>query len=624
MSQYVLRNKVLIIMVFVAAGFWAKGTHVVGGEVYYNYVGNDSYYVHLQVYVDCENGRPRAISADSTGTIAIYENLTYNLKKQREVWRTGPLRLNKTQYNCIEPPTGVCVDMYEFDTVFVLNPNTFGYYIAFQRCCRNGSLLNIEDPLGTGATYSAFIPPIDQFGINSNPRFKERPPNYLCVNERFEFDHSATDLDGDSLVYRICAPKNMRSTTPPKPLIPEAPPYFDVIWKAPYDQNNPLPVKNKFSVKSDGKLQFWPTQLGQYVFAVCVDEYREGEFLSSTWRDYQFNVMPCKFNVKSNFSVNSIICGKSLEFKDESKGATEVKWKVEGPGFYEVSDNRNYVIDSLLPGKYKASLVANNGNCTDTFVQRFTVLPNFETSNISLSKCKTDTLILPQRSFYGVETIWHDSSGLLNIDTLKAFAGQTDELFIHKGDFNGCRFVDSYFVDVLIDSFSVNLDTVPHCLGEIFSFSLNKISQYDSVVWSVKSGAFSERFKKLVFQGELLKVDLKLIEGNCKDSVTYMVKAHGEGNIEFEKPNIITPNNDGFNDCYKPLVKEARDVACDNYSITIYNRWGGKVYEEIESSEIPCWDAINYRGGGKVLAGVYYVFVEVDGYSFNHTIHVVY
>jgi gliding motility-associated-like protein len=597
---------------------------VVGGEVYYDYLGNDSYYVHLQVYVDCEFGRPQAISADSTGTIAIYENLTYKLKSEREVWRTGPLRLNKVQYNCVEPPTGVCVDMYEFDTIFVLKPNTFGYYIAYQRCCRNGSLLNIEDPLGTGATYSAFIPPIDQYGVNSNPRFKERPPNYLCVNERFEFDHSATDPDGDSLAYRICAPKNMRSTNPPKPYIPEAPPYFDVVWKSPFDQNNPLPVKNRFIVKPNGKLQFWPTQLGQYVFAVCVDEYREGEFLSTTWRDYQFNVMPCKFNVKANFNVESIICGETLELKDESKGALEITWQVEGAGFFEESKDEDFQLKDLKPGNYKASLIANNGNCADTFEQRFTVLPDLVKSTSFYEKCKQDTLVLAKRDFFGLETRWIDSTTLLNLDTLKGYAGFDDQLIIHTGDYKGCRFVDSYFVDVLIDTFSTHIDTIPHCLGTVYSFSVADNEAYNKVVWQVDTASYLNGFRHLIMKGSGANVRLDLYNGNCSDSAVFFVESQGYGEIEFETPNIITPNNDGFNDCYKPLIKGARNVACDKYSITIYNRWGGKVHEIVETNEIPCWDATNPKGGGKVLAGVYYVFVEVDGYKYHHTLHVVY
>ncbi|MGB0431951.1 MAG: hypothetical protein ACPGLV_15865, partial [Bacteroidia bacterium] len=498
-------------------------THVVGGEVFYNYLGNDSYYVHLQVYVDCENGRSEAISQDSTGTIAIYENLTYDLNKHREVFRTGPVRLNKLQYNCVQPPAGVCVDMYTYDTVFVLKPNTFGYYIAFQRCCRNESILNIEDPLGTGATYSAFIPPIEKHGANSNPRFKQKPPNYLCVNERFEFNHSATDPDGDSLAYRICTPKNMRITRPSKPEIPDAPPYIDVTWKAPYSEWYPLPVKNNFKIKPDGMLQFWPTNLGQYVFAVCVDEYRKGELLSTSWRDYQFNVMPCKFNVRANFKVPELFCGNEFELKDESTGAQSVKWIIKMPNETIESDLRNFNLSNMVAGNYNISLVATSGNCADTFNRKLTVLPKSLNKNYYLQKCKTDTLALKQRDYYALKTEWLDSTALFNIDTLKAYAGTKDTFFIHKGYFNECSFIDSYFVDVQLDTFSVLIEPLPHCLGTIYKMSTIDSFKYNQIIWRIKNDSFSNKHEHLVLNGQVLNLKLQLALNSCKDSAEYLL-----------------------------------------------------------------------------------------------------
>ena len=34
-----------------------------------------------------------------------------------------------------------------------------GYIFAYQRCCRNGIINNIVDPLETGATFIAEVPP---------------------------------------------------------------------------------------------------------------------------------------------------------------------------------------------------------------------------------------------------------------------------------------------------------------------------------------------------------------------------------------------------------------------------------------------------------------------------------
>ena len=77
----------------------------------------------------------------------------------------------------------------------------------YQRCCRNETLLNITEPLETGATYTVHISP---------EKFKEKIQIlYLvhfhlsmlfCVNKPYYFKHTATDADGDSLVYSFCTP----------------------------------------------------------------------------------------------------------------------------------------------------------------------------------------------------------------------------------------------------------------------------------------------------------------------------------------------------------------------------------------------------------------------------------
>jgi len=80
------------------------------------------------------------------------------------------------------------------------------YVIAFQRCCRNETILNIEDPEFSGSTYVIEINPASQASCNSSPVFNNFPPTVICNNEPINFDHSASDPDGDSLVYFFCSP----------------------------------------------------------------------------------------------------------------------------------------------------------------------------------------------------------------------------------------------------------------------------------------------------------------------------------------------------------------------------------------------------------------------------------
>ena len=48
-------------VLLVALGLNLKATHIVGGELYYEYLGNNNYSVTLDYFIDCVNGNPGAI-----------------------------------------------------------------------------------------------------------------------------------------------------------------------------------------------------------------------------------------------------------------------------------------------------------------------------------------------------------------------------------------------------------------------------------------------------------------------------------------------------------------------------------------------------------------------------------
>ena len=45
-------------------------------------------------------------------------------------------------------------------------------------------------------------------GCNNSPTWNNYPPGYLCVNSNTYYSTSATDIDGDSLVYNLVNPLN--------------------------------------------------------------------------------------------------------------------------------------------------------------------------------------------------------------------------------------------------------------------------------------------------------------------------------------------------------------------------------------------------------------------------------
>jgi len=283
-------KKLISTLLFLFVFFTSFASHIVGGELHYEYLGNDNYKVILKVYRDCYNGIP---PFDDPVNIGIYDTLG-NLVTVLDISLPGSDTLaNETNDPCLTPPDNVCVEEAIYIFNVTLPPIDGGYFICWQRCCRNGSILNIVDPGNTGSSYLAHIP--GPWGsVNSDPYFNNFPPTVICANKPLVFDHSATDLDGDSLVYELCRPYKGAEASMGQPNPPLPPPYEFVDYTGTFTELLPLPANPIISIDPvTGLLTGTPTAIGQYVVAICVKEYRNGTLLSEHKRDFQFNVTNC-------------------------------------------------------------------------------------------------------------------------------------------------------------------------------------------------------------------------------------------------------------------------------------------------------------------------------------------
>lgn len=355
-------------------------THIVGGEVLYKHIGNNRYVVTLNLFVDCVNGNPGAIQQDTTANITFFSGADSTLLSSlcRSVPRTPPQRITKLNYNCIDLPPNACVNKYEYIDTFDLPPIPGGYIIAFQRCCRNNTINNLITPGATGATYWNHIQDTTGGGYNNSADFKELPPNFLCTNAPLIFDHSATDIDGDSLVYELYHPFHGASDMNPRPNFTAVtpPPFPQVNFSSGYSAAFPIDGAPNLSINwQTGLLQLTPTRQGQFVIGILVKEYRKGVVVGITRRDYQFNVLNCQFKVVSTYKTNDSACGYKMNFNNNSSGAKSFKWNF-GDTLTEYDTSSQQSPEYTYPGSgtYKVKLIACDGNCCDSTVSTVTVL----------------------------------------------------------------------------------------------------------------------------------------------------------------------------------------------------------------------------------------------------------
>ncbi len=338
--------------------------HIVGGEVTYECLGNNQYQIQVDVYRDC------------AGTGAAFDNPAYLHVYDGNNNLIGPLvafnspieQLPINSDICVEIlPTDICVEATSYEYNWTVPPGTaFPITLAYLRYSRNSTIQNLVLPDETGSTYYTTIPEIDP--CNSSAVFNDFPPVVICTNNDIFFDHSATDLDGDSLVYELCTPViggSLECVQPGAGCIPPgdwSPPYPEVTYVSGFDAQYPLPSDPAIAIDSDtGLITGVPTELGQYVIAVCVSEYRDGELINTVSRDFQFNVAEC--------SIVSAVLPPSVELCTDGEytidaiilGADNISW-TPTTGVDDPTSATPTVTES---GTYTVTAINDEG-CSDT------------------------------------------------------------------------------------------------------------------------------------------------------------------------------------------------------------------------------------------------------------------
>ena len=290
----------------------ARATHIVGGELELQKLSATSTYTHrinMNLYFDDINGSPGAL--DQTVVVYIFRKRDNALMGSVEL----PL-LSSSQFVNYTSPTCTRSDLrtrlirYGLDVTF---PQTYndagGYYMSWERCCRNATISNINDPGGAGSTfYLEFPAPFTGTTpyINSSPVFNVAKGDYICINRPFTFDFSAKDPDGDSLTYTMVTPYNGFSSrtipnpgapVPGNPGIANPGPYPDISWLSGISVRNEIPGLQPLRVDArTGLLSVTADRAGLFVFSVEVGEYRKGKLIGRVRRDFQLKVVDCPKN----------------------------------------------------------------------------------------------------------------------------------------------------------------------------------------------------------------------------------------------------------------------------------------------------------------------------------------
>ncbi len=275
-----------------------QANHIVGGEIELIHVRDSLYEIRLIQYFDevQEGSSQKNPSPDPFVDIVIFRNGSSLVKASYRLPRVAVQDVKYTDPDC-------AIGQLETDRVLyadqvVLIPAQYadpaGYYIVWERCCRNAAVQNINNSSGTdvGMTYRLDFPPLIKDGkrfINSSPTILPPLSDYACVDQTYYTDFRGTDFDGDSLVYSLVTPLNSsQAVAVPNPT-PK--PHQSVVFSDGFDVENMVPGSPSLQISDKGFLTVTPSFTGLFVFSVLVEEYRDGEKIGEVIRDFQMLVI---------------------------------------------------------------------------------------------------------------------------------------------------------------------------------------------------------------------------------------------------------------------------------------------------------------------------------------------
>jgi gliding motility-associated-like protein len=556
-----LNRYLVILLLSIGYCFQSKATHIVGGEMSYKYLGDNKYEVTLVMYRDCGPDNTRGTGFDSYAAIGIYkggllfDSFTTNFLGSELV----PI---ESLSPCLAIPDGICIEAGSYKFSVTLPGAEDDYIIAYQRCCRNQSLINVQDANNTGLTLLVNIPTRDALLENNSPKFVDFPAVVMCINDTIRIQHNAIDIDGDSLVYSFYTPFHGATADDPVANPPTAPPYEELIWKTEYSEAYLMDGNPGLTIDAQtGELHVNPTKKGKFNIGVAVDEYRNELFISRVIRDFYLTVTDC-IPVEAIINDNDPCLGLTTQLTNSSFGGYEYIWSFpeEDPSARRFGPTVNYTFTEKGEQLVKL-LVKSKTGCQDSTTKIIEVYPRFVPELVFPDTICID-MVLDDISLEGdyedyIDVFWDFGEGGLPryVSTPVAIGVSfitrgTQQIFV-LADQDICHYFDSTTVEVIqtpIPLFEIDADTgcVPF---EVNVTNLSDVNGTANYRWNMGNGV------------TLSNLDTNYVysyynPGEYNPSLTIDFSSGCIASFEYNLPTIIK--------VYEPLVVsfEVPPIAC--------------------------------------------------------------
>ncbi len=367
------------------------------------------------------------------------------------------------------------------------------------------------------------------------------------------------------------------------------------------------------------------------------------------WDSTSIVVNPKPVNTK--LLGDSILCQPNISnqfYSVTGNNGSTFQWWIQGGDFVSDPGNANNARinwDSLAVKKSISVLEISDKGCLgDTIfwdvnidnptlsAEWVTVSPPPGKDGSILLKYHLKNAYKPQRNveinrrIFGQNSFWNVGSINVSDSFFEDASALTDEFAYDY---------QAYFINRCGDTISSNIHTSILLSGEktgpmsmkftfspYFGFEVERYELYRQLVGKGTYELYA------TYPGPLLD---SFTNGEDNYGQRYRIKAYELGGERFSwsndftlyfepvmfVPNAFTPNQNGVNEVFKPVISGVRD-----YKMMIYDRWGGKITEI--NDETQGWDG--NVGGSPAQDGIYVYYIEFKDYTdkiyqFSGTIH---
>jgi gliding motility-associated-like protein len=291
-----------------------NATHISGGEIYWECLGNNQYEITLIIYRDCfgvQLNNNFDVTFDSPcGNFT----QTVNTPNGVELSQLCDLQLPNSTCNGGNLPG---IEQYSYTTTVTLPPCN-AWTVSWSLANRNAAISNLVSPNNEEMYVQAVLD--NSSGVcEDSPQFTSIASPYVCLNYPVSYSLGAFDPESDSLTYTLI--QAMGAGAAP------------IAYVAPYSPTQP--ITGLTLDPQTGLINFTPTLAGNWVVVVEVNSYDSlGNWLGSVMRDMQFIAYPCS-NVPPDASTGVIgsVSGAAVQ---------------TGPNSIQVCESGNICFDFII------------------------------------------------------------------------------------------------------------------------------------------------------------------------------------------------------------------------------------------------------------------------------------